>query len=42
VRRAARLIGAWHLDNAEAIGAVRWLIAKVIAAVDDNEGPLPQ
>jgi hypothetical protein len=42
VRRAARLIGAWHLDNAEAIGAVRWLIAKVIAAVEDNEGPLPQ
>jgi AcrR family transcriptional regulator len=32
-----RLIGAWHLDNAEAIGAVQWLIAKVIAAIDDNE-----
>jgi hypothetical protein len=37
-----RLIGAWNLDNAEAIGAVQWLIAKVIAAVEDNEGPLPQ
>jgi AcrR family transcriptional regulator len=34
-----RLIGAWDLDNAEAIGAVQWLIAKVIGAVDDNEGP---
>ena len=34
-----RLIGAWDLDNTEAVGAVQWLIAKVIAAVDDNEGP---
>ena len=31
-----RLVGAWDLDNAEAIGAVQWLIAKVIAAIDDN------
>jgi AcrR family transcriptional regulator len=28
-----RLIGAWSLDNAEAIGAVKWLIAKVIAEI---------
>ncbi len=34
-----RLIGTWSLDNAEAIGAVQWLIAKVIAAVDNNELP---
>ena len=34
-----RLIGAWNLDNAEAVSAVQWLIAKVIAAVDDNEPP---
>jgi hypothetical protein len=37
-----RLIGAWKLDNAEAIDAVQWLITKVIAAVEDNEGPLAQ
>jgi AcrR family transcriptional regulator len=34
-----RLIGAWSLDNAEAMGAVQWLIAKVVAAIDDNETP---
>ena len=34
-----RLIGAWNLYNAEAVSAVQWLIAKVIAAVDDNEPP---
>jgi AcrR family transcriptional regulator len=34
-----RLIGAWNLDNAEAVSAAQWLIAKVIAAVDDNEPP---
>jgi AcrR family transcriptional regulator len=34
-----RLIGAWNLDDAEAIGAVQWLIAKVIAAVENNEPP---
>jgi hypothetical protein len=34
-----RLIGAWNLDHTEAIGAAQWLIAKVIAAIDDNEGP---
>jgi hypothetical protein len=34
-----RLIGAWNLDNAEAVSAVQWLIAKVIAAVENNEPP---
>src|ERR1700753_4173915 len=34
-----RLIGAWNLDNTEAIGAVQWLIAKVIAAGENNEPP---
>ena len=34
-----RLIGVWNLDNAEAVDAVQWLIAKVIAAVHDNEPP---
>jgi AcrR family transcriptional regulator len=34
-----RLIGAWNLDNDEAVSAVQWLIAKVIAAVDNNEPP---
>ena len=34
-----RLIGAWNLDNAEAVSAVQWLIAKVIAAVESNESP---
>jgi AcrR family transcriptional regulator len=32
-----RLIGSWGLDNDEAIGAVQWLIAKVIAAIDEND-----
>ena len=35
-----RLIGAWSLDNAEAVDAVQWLIAKVIVAVENNESPL--
>jgi len=38
-----RLVGAWSLENTEAVDAVRWLIAKVIAAVENNEAPtLPQ
>jgi len=31
-----RLVGAWNLDKAEAVDAVRWLIAKVVAAIDDQ------
>lgn len=38
-----RLVGAWNLDKSEAVEAVQWLIAKVIAAVENNEAPtLPQ
>jgi AcrR family transcriptional regulator len=38
-----RLVGAWSLDNGEAVEAVQWLIAKVIAAVQNNEAAtLPQ
>lgn len=35
-----RLVGVWHLENTEAVNAVQWLIAKVIAAVQNNESPL--
>ena len=35
-----RLVGAWSLENTEAVDAVQWLIAKVIAAVQNNESPL--
>jgi AcrR family transcriptional regulator len=35
-----RLVGGWGLDGAAAAGAIEWLMAKVIAAVDDD-GPLP-
>jgi AcrR family transcriptional regulator len=34
-----RLIAAWDLDNADAINAIQWLIAKVIAAIDECEIP---
>ncbi|HXS86200.1 MAG TPA: TetR/AcrR family transcriptional regulator [Mycobacterium sp.] len=34
-----RLVGAWNLDKAEAVDAVRWLIAKVVAAIDDQANP---
>jgi len=34
-----RLVGAWNLDSAEAVDAVRWLIAKVVAAIDDQANP---
>jgi len=36
-----RLVGVWGLDGAEAAGAINWLMAKVVAGIDD-EGPLPQ
>ena len=36
-----RLVGSWNLDKAEAVGATQWLIAKVIAAVDISEPPMP-
>ena len=34
-----RLVGAWNLDKGEAVETVQWLIAKVIAAVENNEPP---
>jgi AcrR family transcriptional regulator len=34
-----RLVGAWSLDNSQAVDAVQWLIAKVVAAVEHNELP---
>jgi len=38
-----RLVGAWNLENTEAVDAIQWLITKVIAAVENNEAPtLPQ
>ena len=35
-----RLVGMWGLDSADATGAIEWLMAKVVAATDDD-GPLP-
>jgi AcrR family transcriptional regulator len=35
-----RLVGLWGLDNADATGAIEWLMAKVVAAIDDD-GSLP-
>lgn len=35
-----RLVGGWGLDGADAAGAIEWLMAKVITALDDD-GPLP-
>ena len=34
-----RLVGAWNLDQGKAVEAVQWLIAKVVAAVENNEAP---
>ena len=35
-----RLTGLWELDGADATGAIEWLMAKVVAAIDDD-GSLP-
>ncbi len=35
-----RLVGAWNLESTEAVHAVQWLIAKVVAAVENTESPL--
>jgi AcrR family transcriptional regulator len=35
-----RLIGVWGLDGEDATRAIDWLMAKVVAGVDDD-GPLP-
>ncbi|WP_428342389.1 hypothetical protein [Mycobacterium sp.] len=34
-----RLVGGWNLENTEAVDAVQWLIAKVVAALENNESP---
>jgi AcrR family transcriptional regulator len=31
-----RLIGPWELDKGQAVGAVQWLMANVIDAIDEN------
>jgi AcrR family transcriptional regulator len=31
-----RLVGLWGLDSADATGAIEWLMAKVVAAIDDE------
>ncbi len=35
-----RLVGLWGLDSTDATGAIEWLMAKVVAAIDDD-GPPP-
>ncbi len=35
-----RLVGAWNLENTQAVEAIQWLIAKVVAAVENAESPL--
>lgn len=35
-----RLVGVWGLDGGSAAGAIEWLMARVVAAVDDD-GALP-
>jgi AcrR family transcriptional regulator len=35
-----RLVGVWGLDGADATRAIEWLMAEVVAAIDDD-GPLP-
>jgi hypothetical protein len=33
-------VGLWRLDSADATGAIEWLMAKVVAAID-ADGALP-
>jgi AcrR family transcriptional regulator len=35
-----RLVGGWGLEGADAIRAIEWLMAKVVATIDDDD-PLP-
>ncbi len=35
-----RLVGLWGLDSDDAVRAIEWLMAKVVAAIDDD-GPVP-
>ena len=34
-----RLVGVWGLDSADAVVAIEWLMAKVVATVDDDGPP---
>jgi len=34
-----RLVGLWGLDGADATGAIEWLMAKVVAAIDADGPP---
>jgi AcrR family transcriptional regulator len=34
-----RLVGLWGLDSADAVGAIEWLMAKVVATIDDDGPP---
>jgi len=34
-----RLVGVWGLDGADATHAIEWLMAKVVAAIDDDDPP---
>ena len=34
-----RLVGAWGVDGADATRAIEWLMAKVIAAIEDDDPP---
>ncbi len=34
-----RLVRAWKLDDAEAVGAIHWLIGKIVAAIEDDTPP---
>lgn len=36
-----RLVGAWALSGPDATAAVAWLMAKVLAAIADDEPPRP-
>ena len=36
-----RLVGAWGLTGPDATDAVTWLMAKVLAAIADDEPPSP-
>ena len=34
-----RLVGEWDIDGADATRAIGWLMAKVVAAIEDDDPP---
>ena len=34
-----RLVGVWGIDGADATRAIGWLMAKVVAAIEDDDPP---